>query len=176
MPEELTNVIDEAAVRNRFDVKATRRAMARANGRRNLAVLEQAIDDWLAGSAGLKSRKERDFLVLVTDAGLPRPRTNCDVLGNEVDFHWPAQRLVVEVDGGHHSRPPTQLDDRRRDRAWRPRAGPSCVSGRRRWNIGASGYWQPSNALWHARNTFPVSRLVDRRDNRFVSAYSLVPQ
>jgi len=117
MPEELTNVIHEAAFRNRFDVKATRRAMARANGRRKLAVLEQAIDDWLAGSAGLKNRKERDFLVLVTDAGLPRPRTNCDVLGNEVDFHWPAQRLVVEVDGGHHSRPPTQLDDRRRDRA-----------------------------------------------------------
>jgi very-short-patch-repair endonuclease len=116
MPEEITNVIHEAAFRKRFDLEATRRAMARANGRHNLAVLERAIGDWLAGSAGLKSRRERAFLELVTGAGLPRPRTNFHVLGDQADFHWPEHRLVVEVDGEQHSRPPDQVDDRRRDR------------------------------------------------------------
>ena len=115
IPEELTNVIKEAAFRNRFNVEATRAAMARANGRRNLHVLEQALEDYLNGSAGLKSRKEGAFLALLRSAGLPRPRVNVHVHGIEVDFHWPRQRLVVEVDGGHHERPPVRRDDARRD-------------------------------------------------------------
>jgi very-short-patch-repair endonuclease len=116
LPEELTNVIHEAAFRKCFDLAATRRLIERERGRKKLWVLERAVEDWTSGSAGLKSHNERAFLVLVTEAGLPRPRTNFHVLGNEVDFHWPEQRLVVEVDGDQHSRPPTRLDDRRRDR------------------------------------------------------------
>jgi very-short-patch-repair endonuclease len=115
LPEELTSVIHEAAFHKRFDLAATERAMGRANGRHKLRVLEQAIDDWLAGSAGLKSRKERAFLVLVAEAGLPRPRVNARVEGIEVDFHWPRDGLVVEVDGDHHRRPPTRRADERRD-------------------------------------------------------------
>ena len=99
LAEELTNVIHEAAFRNLFDLEATRRAMARANGRHRLRALEQAIEDYLDGSAGLKSRAERAFLLHVHAAGLPRPRVNVRVEGIEVDFHWP----------------PTRREDERRD-------------------------------------------------------------
>jgi very-short-patch-repair endonuclease len=43
----------------------------------------------------------------VQRAGLPTPRTNARVAGYEVDFVWPAQRVIVEIDGyrfhGHRS-------------------------------------------------------------------------
>jgi very-short-patch-repair endonuclease len=47
----------------------------------------------------LRSPLEVDLLVLIRAAGLPEPSTNVVVAGELVDFHWPAQRLVVEVDG-----------------------------------------------------------------------------
>ena len=44
------------------------------------------------------------MLALVREAGLPVPRANVQVGRHEVDFLWPEQRLVVEVDGfGFHS-------------------------------------------------------------------------
>jgi hypothetical protein len=111
---ELTNVIHEAAFRSRFSLAATRDAMARANGRHNLDVLQHAIDMHLNGSAGLKSRPERAVLAMVQD--LPKPLVNADLDGFEVDFHWPARKLAVEVDGPGHARPRTTRDDARRDR------------------------------------------------------------
>ena len=40
---------------------------------------------------------------------------NMELLGYEVDFHWPSWRLVVEVDG-NHSRPRDLHNDPARDR------------------------------------------------------------
>ena len=62
--DELANVIHEAQYRERFSLEATQRAMERANGRKNLKRLEQAITDSLNGSAGTRSRNEREFLKL----------------------------------------------------------------------------------------------------------------
>lgn len=114
--EELTNVIHEAAFRRSFSIPAAREAMRRANGRRNLGRLEEAIALWQAGSAGLKSRLEREFLRLVVEAGLPKPIPNLHVDGIEVDAYWPEARLVVEIDGPNHTRPPTLRGDGSRDR------------------------------------------------------------
>ncbi|HWK28902.1 MAG TPA: DUF559 domain-containing protein [Solirubrobacter sp.] len=116
-PLELTAIIHEAAFRGRFVEAAVRDAMARARGRHRLAVLERAIELYRAGSAGLKSRGERAFLRIVR--ALPVPRVNAKLLGDEVDFHWPVQRLVVEVDGAGHERPPARADDGHRDAALR---------------------------------------------------------
>ena len=163
--EELTNVIHEAAFRNRFSVDATRQAMRRAKGRRNLWVLEQALTDWLAGSAGLKSRKERAFLTLLRGAGFPRPRINTHVLGVEVDFHWPRQRLVVEVDDTHHDRPPTASDDESRD-------DDLAAHGLGRAARPARGDRTPGGAGTGSRRMRPRPRRS--RHNRFVSVYSVV--
>ncbi|HWK25021.1 MAG TPA: DUF559 domain-containing protein [Solirubrobacter sp.] len=113
---QIANVIHEAAFRGRFVEAAVRDAMARANGRHRLAVLERAIALHRAGSAGTRSGGEDAFLALYPD---DEPGVNMAVEGQEVDFHWPARRLVVEVDGSGHGRPATRADDARRDRVLR---------------------------------------------------------
>jgi uncharacterized protein DUF559 len=113
--EQLANVIHEAAFRQRFSEAATRAAMERAHGRRNLPVLEEALRAHAGGSAGTKSGPEDRFLKLVREHGLPEPLVNTDVHGIEVDFHWPELKLCVEVDGPGHQRPRTQREDAERD-------------------------------------------------------------
>ena len=78
---QLANVIYEAAYRKRFDLAATRRAMRRANGRRNLHVLEQAIELYLSGSAGTRSALEDAFLSLLQSAGIAEPLVNTHLDG-----------------------------------------------------------------------------------------------
>jgi ribosomal protein L35 len=110
--EELTNVIHEAAYRRRFSLTATKQTMKRANGRHNLDRLEEAIQAHLNHSAGLRSRDEKTFLKLFEAHGVPKPLVNTELLGIEVDFHWPDLKLVAEVDGPGHARPRTQREDR----------------------------------------------------------------
>jgi hypothetical protein len=110
---QLANVIHEAAFRNRFNAAATREAMARANGRPRLAILEAALAANESGSAGTRSDLEDRFLALT--AGLPAPAINVRVAGIEVDFAW--SDLVVEIDGDGHKRPRSRREDRRRDAA-----------------------------------------------------------
>jgi hypothetical protein len=113
--EELTNVIHEAAFRGMLHLGATQRAMQRANGCHNLHVLDEAIDLYLHGSAGLKSFGERAFLALVQAAGIAKPLVNTKVAGFEVDFHWPGLKRIIEVDGPAHERPSAKRVDARRD-------------------------------------------------------------
>jgi very-short-patch-repair endonuclease len=115
--EELANVIHEAQYRERFNLEATQRAMERANGRRGLKKLSEAIDASLNGSAGTRSRNEQEFLKLLKAHGLPKPKVNTHVLGIEVDCHWPQHKLVAEIDGPGHARPRTQREDRAVDAA-----------------------------------------------------------
>jgi hypothetical protein len=109
---EILGVIGEAAWRKRLSLQATRAAIARANGRRNLRALEEAIERYERGEKGPKSRAELAFLRLV---GEPRPWSNAHVEGEEVDAHWPQHRLIVEIDGHGHRRPAQRGDDARRD-------------------------------------------------------------
>jgi len=96
-PYELANVIHEAEFRGWFSPAATRDAMDRANGRHNLHVLEAALALNATGSAGLKSRNEAAFLRMLKSTDLPTPRVNVHLNGVEVDFHWPALKLAVEI-------------------------------------------------------------------------------
>ncbi len=74
--------------------------------------------------AGLESRgftrsqNERRMRALCRDAGLPPPRTNVRMHGWEVDFLWPAEGLVVEIDAINTHGHLEQFDrDRRKQRA-----------------------------------------------------------
>ncbi|MGI9094964.1 MAG: endonuclease domain-containing protein [Thermoleophilaceae bacterium] len=65
-----------------------------------------------AGSRGL----EELFLALCRTHDLPQPLVNTRVAGLEVDFLWPAHRLIVETDGyAAHSRPADFERDHERD-------------------------------------------------------------
>ncbi len=109
-PHQLANVIHEAAYRKRFHESATRTAMARANGRRRLKRLEDALALNASGSAGTRSANEDRFLELF---GATNPDVNVTAEGIEVDFRWPG--LIVEVDGHGHDRPRTTSEDDDRD-------------------------------------------------------------
>jgi hypothetical protein len=108
---QLANVIHEAAFRNRFDERTTHEAMTRAAGR-DLTNLHAALQAHAEGSAGTRSGSEDRFLAQWQG---PEPRVNTKVRGIEVDFHWPEQDLVVEVDGPGHARPRTRNEDAQRD-------------------------------------------------------------
>jgi predicted transcriptional regulator of viral defense system len=112
-PHQLANVIYEAAFWKRFSESATRAALARANGRRGVKVLERALALNATGSAGTRSDLEDAFLALIVAAGLPEPLVNVPVLDVEPDFRWPEQRVVVEVDGPGHARERAARNDAR---------------------------------------------------------------
>jgi hypothetical protein len=118
-PHQLTNVIKEAAFRERFDLDETHAAMTRANGRRNLDVLARAIELYLLGSAGTRSGNEDAFLTLLQFADVPEPLVNTVQGGEEVDCYWPDRKLIVEVDGPGHERPSQKREDARRDKVLR---------------------------------------------------------
>jgi Protein of unknown function (DUF559)/Transcriptional regulator, AbiEi antitoxin len=67
-----------------------------AQAGRGSAVLRSLVHD---GIAPTRSELERRFLKIVSKAGLPRPLVNALVNGHRVDFLWPEQRLIVELDG-----------------------------------------------------------------------------
>jgi very-short-patch-repair endonuclease len=63
-----------------------------------------------------RSEAERRLLELIDRAGLPRPLTNVRVGRHEVDLLWPAQKLIVEVDGyAYHGNRRAFERDRARD-------------------------------------------------------------
>lgn len=69
------------------------------------------------GPALTRSEPEGVLLDIIRSARLPLPRTNVRIAGFEVDFAWPARRLIVEVDGFTFYSSREMLErDRSRDR------------------------------------------------------------
>ena len=108
---QLAWVIHECAFRGWFHLGATREVMARSPGRR-LSVLARAIELHLSGSAGTRSAKEDAYLASLPADQQELVRVNTKL---EVDFHWPDEQRVIEIDGQGHERPPTQAEDAERD-------------------------------------------------------------
>jgi very-short-patch-repair endonuclease len=65
-----------------------------------------------------RSEAEERLRALCKAARLPAPRMNARAAGWEVDAFWPAQRLIVEIDGWRYHRTRRRFeDDRRKDAA-----------------------------------------------------------
>jgi very-short-patch-repair endonuclease len=73
------------------------RALERHRGRRGVATLRSVMSG--VEPAFTRSAAERRLLRVIRDVSLPSPVLNARVGGHEVDFLWPAQRVIVEVDG-----------------------------------------------------------------------------
>jgi hypothetical protein len=82
-----------------FDRGAVDEVLSRSNGRRGVRMLRRVLAGLPDTSPPVRSELERRFLEIVREAGIPPPVVNARIAGHEVDFHWPAQRLVVETDG-----------------------------------------------------------------------------
>lgn len=106
----------ELAERQQRDFSELRALMQRTSGHHGLRLLTATLAQLGDTAPELRSPGEVDLLALIRQAGLPEPTTNVIVAGEPVDFHWPAQRLVVEVDGRHwHGLQRDMESDRQKD-------------------------------------------------------------
>ena len=87
-------------------------------GRRSKTLRQavKALTD--TGPTLTRSKLEISFLALIDTHGLPRPLVNAVVQGLEVDFFWPAHRLISR--GRRRRHPPHPAGVRARPRARRP--------------------------------------------------------
>lgn len=92
---ELERAYDQALVSGVATRRDVERELARGPAPPALrAMLERQIGPTLT-----RSEAEERFLALVRAARLPAPRVNARAHGYELDFYWPAARMVVEIDG-----------------------------------------------------------------------------
>ena len=109
-------MVDEADRLDLITPPKLRAALVEHRGERGVARLGAWLDRRTFRLT--RSRLERFFLPIASQAGLPVPETKVWVNGFEVDFHWPALRLIVETDSlRHHRTPAQQTRDHRRDQA-----------------------------------------------------------
>jgi hypothetical protein len=111
--QALKRAIDEAEYRGRFDLASIHAVVETNPGRLGAKLLELATEP----QQRTRSDLEDDFLAFCRGHGLPRPTVGATIAGYEVDFAWPAARLIVETDGlaTHRTRRAFE-DDRKRDR------------------------------------------------------------
>jgi very-short-patch-repair endonuclease len=116
-PREVAAAIDEGLAKKVLKRRELDDVLARHRGRRGAGRLASV----LAGGAGrviTRSQAERAFLKLINDARLPHPEVNQPFGRWELDFVWPAHRLVVEIDGyDFHSGPRAFHRDHEKDLA-----------------------------------------------------------
>jgi very-short-patch-repair endonuclease len=117
----LEKALNEAEVRQLTSARSLPDLLARYPRRRGASMLRAILREHGEALGVTRNDFEEDFLALVDRHDLPRPRLNADlaVAGRlfEVDCLWPAQRLVVELDGrAAHGTARAFESDRERDR------------------------------------------------------------
>jgi hypothetical protein len=100
-PSELERALAQAERLRLYDHRAIESVIARSNGHRGTSILARAT---MREPKWTRNEWEAQFLTLLREAGLPEPLTNdaFDVPDHghcEPDYHWPAQRVIVELDG-----------------------------------------------------------------------------
>jgi very-short-patch-repair endonuclease len=86
------------------------------HGRRGAGVLAAVRAEHQPGTTRTRSNPEELMLALCHREKLPKPQVNALIEGYEVDFCWPEQRLIVEVDHrASHSTPGAFEWDRKKD-------------------------------------------------------------
>jgi Protein of unknown function (DUF559)/Transcriptional regulator, AbiEi antitoxin len=117
-PRRLERSFHEADRLGLLDPGTLASISTRTTGRRGGGRLRALLAAHIGPSPETRSVLEHRFLRLCHRAGLPTPAVNVPVCEYEVDVLWPAQRLVVELDGYafHHARKAFE-SDRARDAA-----------------------------------------------------------
>jgi very-short-patch-repair endonuclease len=108
-PQQRLEVIEQADRLEMLDFAVLRRAIDRRPMVKGASHLGHIIREY-TGVPDIKSQLERDFLALITKAGLPKPQLNTKVAGLTVDVYWPQSGLVVELDSRAYHLNPRQLE------------------------------------------------------------------
>jgi hypothetical protein len=118
-PDRLGRLIDDALLSNKTTVVLLQSVLARSGrGRPGVRAVERALTPWLNG--GVESHAEAEVLRLVLAAGFKAPVCQFEIRDGtsvvaRVDFAWPRERLVLEVDGFRfHDGPVQFVADRHR--------------------------------------------------------------
>lgn len=114
--------LHEAEVQRLTDPLSLADLLARHPRHRGVATIRAILEEEAIGLTVTRSELEERFLAFLDRAGLPRPLTNVPVSAGgrliEVDCVWPAQRLIVELDGhATHATRRAYERDRVNDRA-----------------------------------------------------------
>jgi hypothetical protein len=113
--ETVVKAIEASERLELFDLRAIEETIARAPTRKGVRRLNRALAAYRPPPT-TKSGLERRVLRELHKAGLPEPRINALLHGEEPDLYWPEARLVVELDGSPYHRSPRELArDRRKD-------------------------------------------------------------
>jgi hypothetical protein len=123
------------------------RVVEEGRGRKGRGMLRRLCAEVDPNAVDARSNPEVDFLALCREAGLPTPQANVLVEERAVDFFWPKERLVVEIDSyRYHS-----------DRPAHERDGESTIA------LMNAGYkvLRPTDRMLEG-NPAPVMRLVRR--------------
>ena len=101
-----------------LDVRAIERGFTASPRRAGAKALRAVLADMgVHGVTRTRSDVEAAFLEICIAHGVPRPQVNRYDNGVEVDFRWPRERLIVEVDGwAYHRGRAAFVADRARDR------------------------------------------------------------
>jgi very-short-patch-repair endonuclease len=114
--ERLADAVNEAELRQIFDLKPVERVLERLPGRNGRHKLNRVLATYRPVQPVTRSKGERLVYRICEQHGLPRPRVNTWVHSGEVDFYWPEAGLVLEFDGGVHQTTRAFYEDRERDR------------------------------------------------------------
>ncbi len=114
----LEQALDRAEQLRLVDFAELQQRIADRPGRPGSPSLQAVLSRYAAGSTVTRSEMEERFLALCDDHRIPRPQVNIRIEGEEVDFVWRGERLIVEVDGfAFHSTRAAFERDRLRDQA-----------------------------------------------------------
>lgn len=116
--QRLRKALEEADRAGALDVNDIEDALRRTRGRRGggHATLVAALEAHDGRETRItRSELEDRFLALLDAHAIPRPQTNANIDGLEVDAYWPDAGLVVELDGYafHRTRAAFQHDRER---------------------------------------------------------------
>lgn len=123
-PYRLEKLLQEAEFRRLTDSLSLDDLLARHPGHRGVARARSVLERGRFGASVTREEMELRFLKLVDDFGLPSPVVNGLIRAggrdHEVDTHWPASMLIVELDSrSAHFTGHAFEGDRARDRALR---------------------------------------------------------
>jgi very-short-patch-repair endonuclease len=111
------------ALREAIRLKATtaprvRDALLRQPGRPGTGLLRALVTRYGGiPYARTRSNAESRALEVLHDAGLPAPRVNIRIAGEEADLVWLEERFIIEIDGPQYHL--FAEEDRRKERHWR---------------------------------------------------------